>query len=168
MALSDVISSIHRLEDLPRLAGVLGYAPTWRELPSGSLGAPGTAAAVGRNGGFEWYALAGSGRGNAGAGVRALLAAGISGGLFLLDEPCRRLMVAAGDGPPLELSLDLPDPLGLARLERCTARPGERSLEAVFRIAEALAVRGVDQRSRVKLETVAIWASVTKHIQRNH
>ena len=146
MALSDVIPSIHRLEDLPRLAGALGYAPTWRELPSGSLGAPGTAAAVGRNGDFEWYALAGSGRGNAGAGVRALLAAGISGGLFLLDEPCRRLMVAAGDGPPLELSLDLPDPLGLARLARCTARPGEPGLEAVFRIAEALALRGVDQR----------------------
>ncbi|HLG05277.1 MAG TPA: hypothetical protein VI383_03925, partial [Gemmatimonadales bacterium] len=48
--------------------------------------------------------------------------------------------------PPLTLDLDQPTPLGLARLERCAARPAEPALATGFRIAEALASRGVDDR----------------------
>jgi hypothetical protein len=63
-----------------------------------------------------------------------------------LAEGERRLGVAAADAGPLALPLDGPSLLGLARLERAAARPGEGPLAAVFRAAEALSGRAVDQR----------------------
>ncbi|HEV8358611.1 MAG TPA: hypothetical protein VGQ17_17800 [Gemmatimonadales bacterium] len=150
MALADLLRSIQRLEDLPRLAGALGYEALWRELPAASLGGAGPAALVGRLGGdgLEWYATAHAG-GEAGAAARMarqLLARGVPAALLVLDAARRRLGVAAADGPALELSLDHPEALELAKLARCGARPGERALAAAFRIAEALAGRGADQR----------------------
>ena len=146
MALGDLLRSIHRIEDLPRLAGSLGYEAIWRELPAASLGCSGPAALVGRLGGLEWYAADADGPGAAARAARRLLARGIPAALLVLDEARRRLSVAAGDAPALELSLDHPEPLDLARLARCAARPGESALAGALRIAEALAGRGVDQR----------------------
>jgi Eco57I restriction-modification methylase len=146
MALGDLLRSIRRIEDLPRLAGALGYEATWRELPAASLGGTGPAALVGRSGGLEWYATAADRPGIAARVARGLLARGIPAALLVLDEGRRRLSVAAGDAPALDVSLDDPEPLDLARLARCAARPGESALAGALRIAEALAGRGVDQR----------------------
>lgn len=142
MAPGDVLRSIQRLEDLPRLAEALGYTPTWRELPEHCFRGVAAAAVVARQGEFEWYAI----HGPAERVARALLARGIPGAVLALEAPLRRLVVAAADAPPLSLALDDPDPLDLARLLRCTARPGELPLATAFRISEALASRGVDQR----------------------
>ncbi|HEV8599077.1 MAG TPA: N-6 DNA methylase, partial [Gemmatimonadales bacterium] len=141
----DLLRSIHRLEDLPRLAAALGYTPAWRELPDNCFRGVATAAIVARQGEFEWYGVGGSSEGAARV-ARALVARGIPAAVLGLEEQRRRLVVAAADAPPLELSLDLPDQLDLARLLRCTARPGELALAAAFRIAEALTGRGVDER----------------------
>jgi len=146
MAPGDVLPSIHRLEDLPRLAEALGYTPTWRELPERCFRGVATAAIVARQGEFEWYGVGGPDHGAALRVARALQSRGIPGAVLALEEPRRRLVVAAADAPPLILSLDQPDQLDLARLLRCAARPGELALAAAFRISEALAGRGVDQR----------------------
>lgn len=141
----DVLRSIHRLEDLPRLAAALGYTPAWRELPDHCFLGVTTAAIVARQGEFEWYGVGGSSEGAARV-ARTLLARGIPAAVLGLETQRRRLAVAAADAPPLELSLDLPDPLDLARLLRCASRPAELALAVAFRIAEALSGRGVDER----------------------
>ena len=141
----DVLRSIHRLEDLPRLAAALGYTPAWRELPDHCFRGVTAAAIVARQGEFEWYGIGGATEGAVRA-ARALLARGIPAAVLGLEPGRRRLVVVAGDVPPLELSLDLPNQLDLARLLRCAARPGELAVAAAFRIAEALAGRGVDER----------------------
>ena len=56
--LRETLGAIHRLEDLPQLAGALGFSPVWRELPAGCLGTT-RAAVVGRSGEFEWYGVSG-------------------------------------------------------------------------------------------------------------
>jgi len=145
MALESLLHSTHQLEDLPRLVSALGYDAVWAELPDQSL-IRGPAAIVGRQGDFTWYAVGGAANGRAGKAARALAARGHPAAVLGLDESSRRLTIAAQDTPPLELSLDAPDPLGLARLSRCAARPREAGLAAAFRIAEALAGRQVDQR----------------------
>ena len=142
MAPGDVLRSIQRLEDLPRLGAALGYTPTWRELPEHCFRGVSAAAIVARQGEFEWYAI----HGPAERVAHALLSRGIPGAVLALETQSRRLVVAAADAPPLSLSLDHPDQLDLARLLRCTARPGELALAAAFRISDALAGRGVDQR----------------------
>jgi len=146
MAPGDVLRSIRRLEDLPRLGAALGYAPAWRELPEHCFRGVPAAAVVARQGEFEWYGL-----GNCEAGAprrvaRALTARGIPAAVLGLESGRRHLVVATADAPSLELSLDQPDQLDLARLLRCAARPGELPLAAAFRIAEALSGRGIDDR----------------------
>ena len=93
MALGDLLRSIHRLEDLPRLAGALGYEAIWRELPAASLGGAGPAALVGRQGGngFEWYATVQNGgeSGTAARMARQLLARGVPAALLVLDAERR-------------------------------------------------------------------------------
>jgi hypothetical protein len=145
MALESLFRSTHQLEDLPRLVSALGYDAVWAELPEESL-VRGPAAIVGRQGEFTWYAVGGAGNGTASTAARALAARGLAAAVIGLDEPGRRLTIAVQDSAPLELSLDAPDPLGLARLSRCAAQPGEAALAAAFRLAEALAGRQVDQR----------------------
>ncbi len=146
MALEELLHSIHRLEDLSRLCAALGYAAEFRELPSGSLPGGGAAAIVAGRGGFAWYAVAGPGSAIAGKAARALAARGIPGGVLVLDHSARALSVAALDSRPLDLSLDAPDPLDLARLQRCAAREQEAGIATALRIAEALSGRGVDER----------------------
>ena len=145
MALETLLHSTHQLEDLPRLVSALGYDAVWAELPDQSL-IRGPAAIVGRQGDFTWYAVGGLANGTAGRAARALAARGHPAAVLGLDESARHLTIAAQDTPPLELSLDTPDPLGLARLSRCAAQPHEAALATTFRIAEALAGRQVDQR----------------------
>jgi len=146
MAPGDVLRSIQRLEDLPRLAAALGYAPAWRELPDNCFRGVPAAAVVARQGEFEWYGIGSCDAGAALRVARALTARGIPAAVLGLEAERRRLVVATADAPPLELSLDLPDQLDLARLMRCSARPGELALAAAFRIAEALSGRGLDDR----------------------
>lgn len=140
----NVLRSVRRLQDLPVLAASLGYAPLWRELPAGCFRTVSAAAIVGRQGEFEWYGVAGP-EGSAARVARRLASRGLPAAVFGL-EPAGRLVVAAGEAPPLAISLDRPDPLDLARLTRCAARPGEQPLAALFRITEALAGQGVDER----------------------
>lgn len=143
--LGETLARIHRLEDLRRLVAELGYAADWREVSASTLGAP-TAAIVGRQGEFAWYALDRATEAGVRQAARALAARGLPAAIFGLDAPGRRLLVAAGEAPPLALGLEAPDPLALARLLRCAARPDELPLATGFRVAEALAGLGVDQR----------------------
>src|SRR5262245_36835487 len=122
----DLLRSIHRLEDLPRVGAALGYTPLWRELPGDCFRGVPAAAVVARQGEFEWYGVDGSSEDPARVVrvARALMARGIPAAVLGIEASRRRLIVAAADAPPLELSLDLPDPLDLARLARCAAQPG--------------------------------------------
>jgi hypothetical protein len=142
----DLLPSIHRLEDLPRLAAALGYTPAWRELPAHCFQGVSAAAVVARQGDFEWYGLTGASEGAAARAARTLAARGLPAAVIGLEAEPRRLLIAAADAPALELSLERPEQLDLARLLRCAARPGELALAAAYRIAEALAGRGVDER----------------------
>ncbi|HEV8149891.1 MAG TPA: N-6 DNA methylase [Gemmatimonadales bacterium] len=142
----DLLPSIRRLEDLPRLAAALGYTPLWRELPTDCFRGVSAAAVVARQGEFEWYGLSGAREGAASRAARSLRARGIPAAVLGLEAERRHLVVAAADAPALELSLERPGQLELARLLRCAARPGELALAAAYRIAEALAGRGVDER----------------------
>lgn len=146
MAPGDTLRSIHRLEDLPLLTAALGYTPAWRELPPQCFQGVTAAAVVARQGDFEWYGLAGGTEDAAMRAARSLAGRGIPAAVLGLVAERRRLVIAAADAPALTLSLDLPDPLDLARLSRCSARPGELAFAAAFRIAEALAGRGLDER----------------------
>lgn len=145
MALDSLLRSTHQLEDLPRLVSALGYDAVWAELPETGL-IQGPAAIVGRQGDFTWYAVGGAANGTAVRAARSLAARGHPAAVLGLDQTARRLTIAAQDTPALELSLDAPDPLSLARLSRCAAQSAETALAAAFRIAEALAGRQVDQR----------------------
>ncbi len=142
----DLFRSIHRLEDLPRLAGALGYPPVWRELPQGSIGGAGAAAVVAQQGDFQWYGVAGATERTARRAARGLAGRGLPAALLALNETSRRLIVTAGNAPALVFPLDAPAALDLARLGRCSARSEENALATSFRIAEALAGRGVDDR----------------------
>ena len=146
MALEDLLRSLHRLPDLSRLCGALGYAPGYRELPRGSLPGAEAAAIVAGQDEFAWYGLVGPDSAVARAAARSLAARGIPGAVLHLDRAARRLRVAALDARPLELALDAPDPLSVARLLRCAARAREPAVATALRIAEALSGRGVDQR----------------------
>ncbi len=143
--LRETLAAIRRIEDLPALASVLGYQSDYRELSGRVLGA-GSAAVVGRSGEFEWYGLELKSPDQARRAARALAARGLPAAVLGLNLAAGTLTIAAGDAPPLEFSLRHPEPLALARLERCAARPGELALATGFRIAEALATAGVDQR----------------------
>jgi len=145
MVTPELLRSIRQIEDLPRLAQALGYEAQWRELPPGSLAGSGTTVIVGRLGEFEWYGL-GAPAEIAARAARLLASRGRSGAVLGLDESERRLTIAAGDAQPLQILLDTPDLLSVARLERAGAAAGESALATGFRISEALRGQSVDQR----------------------
>jgi len=146
MALAHLLRSIHRLEDLGRLCDALGYCAELRDLPEDSLPGGMRAAIVAGIRDFSWYALSGTEFTSAGKAAQVLAARGAPGAVLYLDLSLRRLRLAALDARPLDLSLDAPDPLALATLERCTARSEETGIATALRIAEALSSRGVDER----------------------
>jgi hypothetical protein len=146
MSLEDLLRSTHRLEDLSSLCRSLGYEAWFRELPSGAFPGGERAAILADSGGFAWYGVAGAGGALARKAARSLAARGLPAAVLHLDPSARRVSLAALDARPLDLSLDAPDPLDLARLERCAAREQEAGLATALRIAEALSGRGVDQR----------------------
>lgn len=77
-------------------------------------------------GAFPWYAVEGAPAERLARRVaRGLAARGLAGGVLALDPPARRLGLAiAFDGiPVLGLSLDRPEPEGLASLARLATRP---------------------------------------------
>ncbi|MGQ0702305.1 MAG: Eco57I restriction-modification methylase domain-containing protein [Gemmatimonadales bacterium] len=141
----ETLRGIARFEDLPRLIGALGFTPDWRELPDRCLG-PAKAVIVGRQGEFGWYAVASGEPAIVVRAARTLAARGLPAAVLGLEPSVRRLHLATGDAPLLVLDLDAPRPLDRARLERCVARPGELAWATGFRIGEALATRGVDDR----------------------
>jgi hypothetical protein len=143
--LRETLAKIHRLEDLRLLLTGLGYRADWRELSLGPLGA-GPAVIVGRQGEFEWYGLANGSEAAARRVARGLATRGLPAAVLALDSAGRRLVVASSDAPPLVLALEAPDPLAVARLARCAAREDELALATAFRVTEALAGLGVDQR----------------------
>ena len=143
--LRETLARIRRLEDLSGLVVTLGYVPDWREVGGTSLGTP-SAIIVGRAGEFEWYACEADSPALPRRMARALAARGLPAAVLGLDPGRRRLFLASAETQPRSLFLDAPDPLDLARLARCVARPGESPLATAFRIGEALAGAGVDQR----------------------
>ncbi len=142
--LRETLARIHRLDDLPALLRALGYATDWREV-GGTAGFP-RAVILGRAGEFEWYACEATSDTAPRILARALSARGLPGAALGLDRQAGVLFLAAAEAPPLVLNLAFPDPIDLARLARCAARPGESPLATAFRIGESLAGSGVDQR----------------------
>lgn len=145
MVTAELLRAIHRVEDLPRLAVALGYEARWREMPAGSLPGVESPVLIGQLGDFTWYAVS-AGCGGAGRAARALAAHGLPAVVVGFHQQARSIAVACGGVRPLEILLDRPDPLALARLGRAGAIPGEHPLAAAQRIGDALGGRGVDQR----------------------
>ncbi|HSE52852.1 MAG TPA: hypothetical protein VLB00_11745, partial [Gemmatimonadales bacterium] len=145
MVTAELLRAIHRVEDLPRLAVALGYEARWRELPAGALPGDGTPVLIGQQGDFSWYGVSAS----ASAAVKAartLSARGLPAVVVGFHQETRSIAVACGVARPLDLRLDAPDPLALARLGRAAALPGEHALASAQRIGDALNGLGVDQR----------------------
>jgi len=145
MVTAELLRAIHRVEDLPRLAVALGYEARWRELPSGALPGPGRPVLIGQRGDFCWYGISASVAGAVKA-ARALAARGLPAVVVGFHEAARSIALACGVARPLDIRLDAPDPLALARLGRAAAIPGEHALASAQRIGDALNGLGVDQR----------------------
>ncbi len=143
--LRETLARIRSLEDLPSLVAALGYVKDWREIAGGPGGFP-PSVVIGRAGEFEWFGCEAAAASTPRALARALASRGISAAVLALDPGSRRLIVAAAEAPPLTLFLDGPDPLDLARLARCEALPEASPLVTGFRVTEALAATGVDQK----------------------
>ncbi|HET9274475.1 MAG TPA: hypothetical protein VFN96_00245, partial [Gemmatimonadales bacterium] len=146
MSLVEALRAVSGVPDLARVAAELGFASGTEPLPP-TLLPVGRAAIVGRSGGFEWI----GGEADSVGGARLAkeyLRAGRAAGFLLLDLPSRVLTaaVAAPSAPVLRIALDEPEPVGLARLARCRAEPGEAAAATLLRLAEALLGRGVDYR----------------------
>ncbi len=139
MGLGELLASINRLEDLSRVLEAIGFVPEWQELPGG-------VAIVARHGEFAWHAIESGEREAAPRLARRLAAGGRPAGVIGLDTRARKLVFAGADGQTLSLSTSAPNPLDLARLERCAPNSGEGALATGFRIAEALDGKGVDDR----------------------
>src|SRR5687768_4975623 len=145
MVTAELLRAIHRVEDLPRLAAALGDEARWRELPSGSLPGEGRPVLIGQLGDFCWYGIPASSPGAVKA-ARALTARGLPAVVVGLHPGAGWITVACGAARPLDIQLDAPEPLALARLRRAAAIPGEHPLAAAQRIGDALGGLGVDQR----------------------
>jgi len=145
MVTAELLRAIHRVEDLPRLAVALGYEARWRELPSGSLPGEGRPVLIGQLGDFCWYGIPASSAAAVKA-ARALAARGLPAVVVGLHPVAGSITVACGVARPLDIQLDAPEPLALARLRRAAAIPGEHPLAAAQRIGDALGGLGVDQR----------------------
>src|SRR5687767_13012849 len=133
MVTAELLCAIHRVEDLPRLAAALGYEARWRELPSGSLPGEGRPVLIGQLGDFCWYGIPASSPGAVKA-ARALTARGLPAVVVGLHPGAGWITVACGAARPLDIQLDAPEPLALARLRRAAAIPGEHPLAAAQRI----------------------------------
>ena len=145
MVTPELLRSIRRVEDLPRLTAALGYEAGWCELPTGSLGAGRSAGILAKREDFTWFAVSACDA-VAVRAARMLAGRGVPAAVLGLDEATRRITLAAGATASLTLQLDAPDLLALARLGRTAAIPGENSVATSFRIAEALDGRGAGQR----------------------
>jgi hypothetical protein len=145
MVTVELLRTLHRVEDLPRLAVALGYEPRWRELPPGSLPGDGRPVLIGQLGDFCWYGILAPGAGALRA-ARALAARGLPAVVVGYHAEARSIAVACGVARPLEIQLDAPEALDLARLDRAAAIPGEHPLASAQRIGDALNGLGVDQR----------------------
>lgn len=145
MVTAELLRAIHRAEDLPRLATALGYEALWRELPPGSLPGNGRPVLIGQRGDFCWYAIPAPPAETVKA-ARALAARGLPALVVGFEPEARSIAVACGGARPLEIRLDAPEPLAMARLSRAAAIPGEHALATAQRIGDALNGLGVDQR----------------------
>jgi hypothetical protein len=150
-----VLAGLHRLEDLPLLAGALGHAARWEEIPlDGWLGLAADhrlsrAALVGDAGGFPWFGIeSGEPARTARAVARRLARWGRLGGVLALAPESRRLAVsvAFGDTPALECALDAPDRLSIGCLDRLRSCPEGGPVAYAASAADALAGQGVGTR----------------------
>src|SRR4026207_112828 len=103
MAPSDILRSIHRLEDLPRLAAALGYTPAWGELPEHCFRGVSAAALVARQGEFSWVPVGSADEGTGARVARTLNARGLPAAVLGLGAEQRRLIIATASAPPLSL-----------------------------------------------------------------
>ncbi len=156
MDLASLLTTLGRLEDLPRLVAALGHEARWEEAPDApwlrpplSGGCKPRAALVGRRGDFPWYGIAADeARRTTHAFARRLATWGQVGGVLGIAPRARRLAaaIAFGDCPLLELSLEAPDRLSLACLERLGGITTEGPLAYASRAAEVLGGQAVGRR----------------------
>jgi Eco57I restriction-modification methylase len=147
MSLIDRLRDVHALADVPRLMASLGHDPLWEELPAGShpgacCGPASRAATVGQYAGFTWLGLETDSPARLARRVaRHLAAAGRPAGVVAVYPQGRRLAIAAGPAM-LEVSLDRPDAVSVACIQRLAA-PAAGPVAYAEHAAEALDGEGV-------------------------
>ncbi|HEX5387415.1 MAG TPA: N-6 DNA methylase [Gemmatimonadales bacterium] len=160
MGLESVLTSLKRLDDLPRLISALGHEARWEPAPEGAWQEGAwperlviRAALVGRAGELPWYGIEARDAPRAARAVARRLAGwGRTGGVLAIAPAARELAaaVAFGDIPHVACSLDAPEGLGLACLERLRRGPDDGgvrgALAAAAHAAEALAGEAVGRR----------------------
>lgn len=144
LRLSAALAAVTELHDLPQLLAALGHEPLWQELPP--LAGVRHAATIGRRGAFTWLGIEADSSAVE-AARRALRLLGTKGrlsGVIAFYPGGREIAIATAFERPevLRLSLDAPDPVGLACLERLRASSGGTAAAYAARAADALAGRG--------------------------
>ncbi len=143
--------ALRRIEGLPQLSGfvqALGYERAWEEIPPTAwLGLSHwsrsirRAAAVGRLGGFTWYAVEAADPASVARNIATKLAQrGEHAGVMTLDIATRRLALSVTFRPHPVLTLELfrPSELALHCLERASVGEPSSTIETAARIAKAL------------------------------
>ncbi|MEO8449871.1 MAG: N-6 DNA methylase [Gemmatimonadota bacterium] len=144
MALREVLAQIQRLEDLPALAGELGFAPTWHELLHESR-----TALIGRRASCCCFGVErADAEGAARALARSLAARGQPAVVVALDPAARRLAVsaAAEDFPTVRISLASPSVLEIGVLERAALEADPTGAGLALGWARVLASEAVGAR----------------------
>ena len=150
--LGALLARVDSLESLRPVLAALGHEPLNEPVPGlvarPTHRDPGTALAVGRNGAFAWFAVAGADPERLARRVaRRLAARGRTAGVLALDTERRQLglSVAFGRNPSLLVDLDCPRPDALASVVRLS-RADEGALAFAARVAEALSGEAVGRR----------------------
>jgi hypothetical protein len=146
------LSRVSSLRGVARYFATLGIQGAWHRLDPGAahLGVPlRQLAVVTPEGSLPWLFLHGRGARQAATQVaRARARLGSPAGIACLDSACRRLAVSVAlpGAPVLELSLDHPDPVACAVLERLPSLAGRGVLEGAATLSEWLAIEATGTR----------------------
>jgi len=154
MSLAALLPRVRRAPDLRLLVRPLLHDTRWERLDAGTLDPDGSAGVVSGGAwqsrhGLPWITLEARDAGHAARLVaRACAAAGRPAGILCLDVARRRLAIVAAtaEAPGLTIALERPDAVALAVLERLPALRDADALDALARLADAVAIEPLGTR----------------------
>jgi hypothetical protein len=154
MSLAALLPRLRRAPDLRLLVRPLLQDTRWERLDARALDPDGSAGVMSGGAwqaahGLPWITLEARDAGHAARMVaRACAAAGRPAGILCLDVARRRLAIAAAtpDAPGLTIALERPDPVALAVLERLPSLRDTDALDALSRLADAVAMEPLGTR----------------------